>query len=71
VARADLLRAIHSWATRHGLMLVLSGIDLNPRVVIVGDGLVEAAAHKICGEFVSIAQPRPAPRPASAHASAR
>jgi hypothetical protein len=34
VARADLLRAIHSWATRRGLMLVLSGIDLNPRSAI-------------------------------------
>jgi hypothetical protein len=34
VARADLLRAIHSWATRRGLMLVLSGIDLNPHSAI-------------------------------------
>ncbi len=34
MARADLLRAIHSSATRRGLMLVLSGIDLNPRSAI-------------------------------------
>ena len=34
MARADLPRAIHSWATRRGLMLVLSGIDLNPRSAI-------------------------------------
>ena len=34
MARADLLRAIHSWATRRGLMPVLSGIDLNPRSAI-------------------------------------
>jgi hypothetical protein len=42
--------------------------EMTPRVVIVGGGLAGAAAHKICGEFVTIAQPR---RPASAHASAR
>jgi 2-polyprenyl-3-methyl-5-hydroxy-6-metoxy-1,4-benzoquinol methylase len=27
----DLLRAIHSWAARRGLLVSLSGIDLNPR----------------------------------------
>jgi 2-polyprenyl-3-methyl-5-hydroxy-6-metoxy-1,4-benzoquinol methylase len=32
--QGDLLRAIHSWATRRGLMPVLSGIDLNPRSAI-------------------------------------
>jgi hypothetical protein len=47
VARADLLRAIHSWATRRGLMLVLSGIDLNPRSAI------EAVAATPTGTVVS------------------
>src|SRR6202047_2413994 len=32
--QGDLLRAIHSWATRRGLMPMLSGIDLNPRSAI-------------------------------------
>lgn len=32
--QGDLLRAIHSWATRRGLMPVLSGIDLNPSAAI-------------------------------------
>ncbi len=35
----DLLRAIHSFATRAGFTPVLSGVDLNPR------SAVEAAAH--------------------------
>jgi hypothetical protein len=54
VARADLLRAIHSWATRRGLMLVLSGIDLNPRSAI------EAVAAWETGDvFDQALEPKP------------
>jgi hypothetical protein len=58
----DLLRAIHHWAARRGIPVVLSGIDLNPRAVEVARGatpLNVAIDFRRGDVFDHIPDPRP------------
>jgi len=58
----DLLRAVHRWATRRGLVPVLAGIDLNPRSAVEA-----AAATPDCVDIVwqtgDVFDHAPEPRP--------
>jgi len=58
----DLLRAIHAWAARRGLVVSLAGIDLNPRSKVIAAAATPpemAIAYRTGDVFAD--QPKPPP----------